>query len=47
MNLIEILWRFMKYEWIESWAYTSWSHLVRYIDEVIQNVGDKYKIHFG
>ena len=42
LNLIEILWRFMKYEWLESWAYTSWSHLVRYIDEGIQNVGDKY-----
>ena len=47
LNLIEILWRFMKYEWLESWAYTSWSHLVRYIDEGIQNVGDKYKSHFG
>src|SRR3989475_9299105 len=21
LNLIEILWRFMKYEWIEFWAY--------------------------
>ncbi|PON13783.1 hypothetical protein C2W62_32505 [Candidatus Entotheonella serta] len=31
----------------ELWAYTSWSHLVRYIDEGIQTVGDKYKIHFG
>ena len=46
LNLIEILWRFMKYEWIELWAYASWSHLVRYVDEVIQNFGDKYKIHF-
>ena len=46
LNLIEILWRFMKYEWIEFWAYTSWSHLVQYVDEVIKNFGDKYKIHF-
>jgi transposase len=46
LNLIEILWRFMKYEWIEFWAYTSWSHLVQYVDGVIQNFGDKYKIHF-
>ena len=27
LNLIEILWRFMKYEWIEFWAYTSFDHL--------------------
>ena len=47
LNLIEILWRFMKYEWIELWAYKSWSHLVRYVDEVLRNFGDKYKIHFG
>ena len=47
LNLIEILWRFMKYEWIALWAYTSWRHLVHYVDEVIQNFGDKYKIHFG
>jgi transposase len=31
LNLIEILWRFMKYEWIEFWAYTSWNHLVTYV----------------
>jgi transposase len=47
LKLIEILWRFMKYEWIEFWAYTSWSHLVQYVDAVIQNFGDKYKIHFA
>ena len=46
LNLIEILWRFMKYEWIEFWAYTSWRHLSQYVDEVIKNFGDKYKIHF-
>jgi transposase len=47
LNLIEILWRFMKYEWIELWAYTSWKHLVHYVDGVIQNFGGEYKIHFG
>jgi transposase len=46
LNLIEILWRFMKYEWIEFWAYNSWHHLVTYVEEVIKNFGDKYKIHF-
>jgi transposase len=46
LNLIEILWRFMKYEWIEFWAYTSFAHLVQYGEEVIKNFGEKYKINF-
>ena len=46
LNLIEILWRFMKYEWIEFWAYTSFAHLVQYVEEVIKNFGEKYKINF-
>jgi transposase len=46
LNLIEILWRFMKYEWIEFWAYNSWKHLVTSVEDVIKNFGDKYKIHF-
>ena len=46
LNLIEILWRFMKYEWIEFWAYNSWHHLVTYVEDVIKNFGDKYKINF-
>jgi DDE superfamily endonuclease len=27
LNIIEILWRFMKYEWIGLWAYKSWNHI--------------------
>jgi len=46
LNLIEILWRFMKYEWIEFWAYTSWDQLVAYVEGVIKNFGEKYKINF-
>jgi transposase len=45
LNLIEILWRFMKYEWIEFWAYTSWNHLVTYVEEVIKTFGSKYLSH--
>ena len=46
LNLIEILWRFIKYEWIEFWAYTSFDHLVQYVEGVIRDFGDKYKINF-
>ena len=31
LNLIEILWRFMKYEWIELNAYETWESLVSYV----------------
>lgn len=47
LNPIEILWRFMKYEWIEFRAYTSWDQLVGYVEQVIRNFGDKYKINFA
>jgi transposase len=47
LNCIETLWRFIKYEWIELDAYKSWTHLVNYVENVLQNFGDKYKIIFG
>jgi len=47
LNLIEILWRFMKYEWIEFWAYTDFASLIQYVEGVIKDFGDQYKITFG
>jgi len=46
LNCIEILWRFIKYEWIELDAYKSWTHLVNYVENVLQNFGEKYQIIF-
>jgi hypothetical protein len=37
----------MKYEWIEFWAYTSFGHLVQYVEDVIKHFGVKYKINFA
>ncbi len=47
LNLIEILWRFIKYEWIELQAYKSWNNFVAYIENVIKNFGIEYKIDFA
>ena len=47
LNLIEILWRFIKYEWIEFDAYKSWKHLVEYVENVVQKFGEEYIINFG
>jgi transposase len=46
LNLIEILWRFIKYYWLEFEAYLSWKHLVKYVEEILKNVGTKYCINF-
>jgi transposase len=47
LNLIEILWRFIKYYWLEFEAYISWKHLVEYVENILRQVGTKYKINFG
>jgi len=47
LNLIETLWRFMKYEWIDFEAYASWKKYVEYIETVLGSFGDEYKINFG
>jgi len=46
-NLIEILWKFMKYEWIEVEAYKDWKNLVEYVKKVLGNVGHEYVINFA
>lgn len=46
LNLIEILWRFIKYEWIEISAYQSWQSLVKYVEKVLKEFGEKYVINF-
>ncbi len=47
LNLIEILWRFMKYEWIKEEAYLSWSNLVEYVEKVLKYFGTEYTINFA
>ena len=44
--LIEILWRFIKYEWIEISAYRSWQTLVEYVEKVLKEFGENYVINF-
>jgi transposase len=47
LNLIEILWRFMKYEWIEVGAYENRKSLLNYIKKVLQLFGSEYVINFA
>jgi transposase len=46
-NLIEILWRFVKYEWIEINAYDNWKSLLKYLEKVLDNFGTNYVINFA
>ena len=47
LNLIEILWRFIKYQWLEIDAYSSWQSLVSSVEIILKEVGDNYVINFA
>lgn len=46
LNLIEILWRFMKYEWMEISFYKNWRSLVNSVETMLREFGKKYVINF-
>ncbi len=46
LNLIEILWRFIKYEWIEISAYSSWETFVASVEKILREFGENYVINF-
>ena len=46
LNLIEILWRFIKYEWIEISAYKSWGTFVTSVEKILKKFGENYVINF-
>ncbi len=46
LNIIEILWRKMKYEWLKPDDYVSFEKLTEAIKEILSNIGTEYKIKF-
>ncbi|NJL64005.1 MAG: IS630 family transposase [Methylacidiphilales bacterium] len=46
LNLIEILWRFIKYEWIEIDAYKSWETFVISVEKILKEFGENFVINF-
>lgn len=46
LNLIEILWRFVKYQWLKFEAFTSFNNLKTSLNEIFNNFGAKYMINF-
>lgn len=47
LNPIEILWKFMKYYWIEFDAYKSAQQMKNYVEKVIVGYGNQYEINFS
>lgn len=46
LNLIEILWRLMKYHWLPFSAYASFQCLCEAIEDILIRVGTDYTINF-
>ena len=46
LNLIEILWRFIKYEWLPLDAYKDWKTFVASLEKILREVGTNYVINF-
>lgn len=47
LNLIEILWRKVKYEWLPMGAYQSYSIMKETVLDVLNSVGRKFRITFA
>ena len=47
LNLIEILWRKIKYEWLPLNAYQSFKAMTRALFAVLRGIGPKYRITFA
>lgn len=46
LNIIEMLWRKMKYEWLKPEDYISFESLTQAIREILSQLGTQYKINF-
>jgi transposase len=46
LNLIEILWRFIKYDWLPFSAYASFQCLYEAVEAILTRVGTEYTIAF-
>jgi transposase len=47
LNLIEMLWRFIKYSWLPFSAYLSFDRLDRELSSVLKKIGSEFKINFA
>lgn len=46
LNKIEIVWRKIKYEWLDFSAYKSFKSLKEALNDILANIGGRYSINF-
>ena len=46
LNLIEMVWRRIKYEWLQNSDYEDWKTFVNSLENILKNIGNKYNIQF-
>ena len=46
-NVIEIVWRFLKYEWLPLSAYQSYGKLKKALSSILDGIGTEYTISFA
>lgn len=46
LNLIETLWRKIKYEWLKAHHYLNWEIFVDALEDIFRNIGSKFTINF-
>jgi len=46
LNLIETLWRKIKYEWLKAHDYLNWDTFVKALDYIFVNIGKEFTINF-
>ena len=47
LNRIELLWKQVKYRWLEPLAYTAFNVLCSHVTKVLDQVGTKYRLTFA
>lgn len=47
LNIIEMLWRFIKYHWMEMSAYKSYTAMKEFVQKMLNEYGDKRVIDFS
>jgi transposase len=45
LNLIQFLWRFIKYEWMDISAYKIWATFVASVEKILKEFGENYIIN--
>ncbi len=47
LNIIEILWRFIKYVWLPFSAYSSFKQLVIEVENILSQIGEQFQVQFA